>query len=291
MKRLILVFGIFVSSSAPFLPKIHYVIARLKAGAPFSMSQGARFTDGISIKSKEQERAGNLEHILAKAAEYCQRLEQVSLHFVCTEEIEERLYYSGRFYKENNYTYDYQLIRKGEGIQERRTLLEENGKSRHEENAELKTHRFFHKHVIFGPIGLLSESQQQNHDYVIKKEEKIKGDRCLVIEAVPKEGVQVDHLFGKAWIRENDCSIMKIEWNQESMGNIERLEEAAKKAGAKPIITFVSEYAYEKNGIRFPSKYFVKEEYVKRGRYKISQTTTVYKDYKFFIVETEVKIK
>ncbi len=237
------------------------------------------------------EESVELEHILAKAAEYCQRLDRVSLHFVCNEEIKERLYYYGRFYRQNKYVYDYQLIRKGEDIEERRILLEENGKSRHEENVELKTRRFRHKYVIFGPIGLLCESQQQNHGYVVKKEEKLKGNQCLVIEAVPKESVQVDHLFGRVWVRKNDCSIMKIEWNQESMGNIERLKEDAEKSGAKPIITFVSEYAYEKNGIRFPSKYFVKEEYVRRGRYKISETTIVYKDYKFFTVETEVKIR
>jgi hypothetical protein len=244
-----------------------------------------------------------LERILEKAAEYCRRLERVSLHFVCNEEIKERIYYSQRFpsifmgktrfFWENKFVYDYQLIRKGENIQERRILLEENGKSRYEENAELKTKRFWHKYVIFGPIGLLCESQQHNHDYAVKKEEKLKGDRCLVIEAFPKEDVQVDHLFGKIWIRKDDCSIMKIEWNQESMGNLERIEEEAQRLGAKPSLTFISEYAYEKNGIRFPSLYFVKEEYrhLKKGSLKVSETTAVYKDYKFFIVETEVEIK
>ncbi len=250
---------------------------------------------------KGNDESVDLERILKKAAEYCQRLERVSLHFVCNEEINERIYYSQRFpsifagktpfFRENSYVYDYQLIRKDGDIKEQRILVEENGESRHEENAELKTQRFWHKYVIFGPIGLLGESQQQNHNYVVKKEEKLKGDQCLMIEVVLKESFQADHLFGRVWVRKNDCSIMKIEWNQELMGNIERIEEAAKKIGAKPRITFVSEYAYEKNGIRFPSRYFVKEEYVRRGRYKISETTIVYKNYKFFIVETEVRIK
>ncbi len=261
----------------PFLILVHSLPSRQNFFSPSS--------------EKGNDEPLELEQILKKAAEYCERLERVSLHFVCNEAIKERLYYFRRFYRENNYVYDYQLIRKGENIEERRILLEENGKSRHEENAKLKTKRFWHKYVIFGPIGLLCASQQQNHDYTVENEEKIKGDRCLVIKAVPKEEVQADHLFGKIWVRKEDCSIMKIEWNQESMGNIERLEEAAKKAGAKPRITFVSEYAYEKNGIRFPSKYFVKEEYIRWGRYKISETTTFYKDYKFFVVETEVKIK
>lgn len=130
------------------------------------------------------------------------------------------------------------------------------------------------------------------HNYAIKKEVKFKGERCHVIEVVPKSQVQPNHLFGKAWVRQNDCSILKIEWYQESMGNIERIEEQASKLEAKPRITFVSEYAFEKNGIRFPSRYFIKEEYVKRARrLKISETAIVYKDYKFFIVETKIKIK
>ncbi len=242
------------------------------------------------IQSAEQEPSINLSQILEKAAKYCKRLDQVALHFVCNEEIEERIYY-GRFFKKSTFVYDYQLIRKKNNIQEQRILLEETGERKFEENAELKTRRFTHKYVIFGPIGLLAESQQQRHDYEIKREEKYKGDKCCVIEVVPKADTKTDGLFGKAWVRKDDCGVMKIEWSQESMGNIEKIEEDASRLGAKPKITFTSEYAFEKNGIRFPSRYTVKEEYVRQTRVKISETTVVYKDYKFFIVETEVKIK
>jgi hypothetical protein len=245
----------------------------------------------IYCEDNEKDDSIELSQILEKAASYCERLEHASLHFVCNEEIKERLYHYGRFFRQNTYVYDYQLIRKDNIIKERRILLEENGKEKKEENAELKTQRFTHKYVIFGPIGLLCESQQQNHDYVVEKEDKLKGDQCLVIEAIPKSQEESDHLYGRVWIRKNDCSIMKIEWNQESMGNIERIKEDAKKLGVKPRITFISEYAYEKNGIRFPSKYFVREEYIKRRRYKKSETTVFYKNYKFFTVETDVKIK
>jgi hypothetical protein len=49
----------------------------------------------------------------------------------------------------------------------------------------------------------------------------------------------------------------------------------------------------EKNGIRFPSRYFVKESYINpsRGKLTLSETTVTYSDYKFFTVETEVMIK
>lgn len=243
-------------------------------------------------ESEKKDDAASLPEILKQTAEYCKRLDHISLHFVCNEEINERLYkYRGRFFKENIYIYDYQLIRKDRNVQEQRTLLEENGKERNEPNAKLKTRRFWHKGVIFGPLGLLGKDQQPHHVYRIQKEGKYKGDRCYVIEVIPKPEKKTDYLYGKAWVRKNDYSIMKIEWNQESMGNIQKIRQDAQKLGAKPRITFTSEYDFENNGIRFPSRYAVKEEYIRGYRAKVSETKVVYKDYKFFVVETEVKIK
>jgi hypothetical protein len=52
-----------------------------------------------------------------------------------------------------------------------------------------------------------------------------------------------------------------------------------------------SEYAFEKNGIRFPSRYIVKGSYLgKLGRrFQRSETDVTYDRYKFFTVETEVR--
>ncbi|MDH4272090.1 MAG: hypothetical protein OEW18_08950, partial [Candidatus Aminicenantes bacterium] len=49
------------------------------------------------------------------------------------------IYTGARFYKENKYLYDYQLIRKDGDIQEKRILLEQNGKKRYHPDAKLKT--------------------------------------------------------------------------------------------------------------------------------------------------------
>ena len=244
----------------------------------------------VLSESDDKSGAADLPRILEKTAEYCERLDEIALHFICNEEIKERFYW-GRYSGQNTCVYDYQLIRKNKAIEEQRVLIEENGHEKREEFAELKTQRFQHEYVIFGPIGLLSKSRQRLHDYALKRMEKHKGDKCYVIEVVPKPQIKTGGLFGRAWVRQDDFSIMKIEWNQQSMENIEKIEEYARRLGARPKITFASEYAFEKNGIRFPSKYTVKEEYLRRTRVKISETTVVYKDYKFFIVETEVKIK
>ena len=244
-----------------------------------------------------------LEAVLKNCADYCKKLEHSSLYFVCTEEIIERIYYFLRptsiglrptgLFKKNTFIYDYQLIRKDNKIIEKRNLIRENGKKKDEKDASLKTEMFEHKYVVFGPIGLLSEAWQRHHEYRILKEEKIRDEKAIIVEAVPHSGQELEHLFGKAWIRKDDFSILKIEWYQRSMGNFEKIEEFAKELNAEPQITFISEYAFEKNGIRFPSKYFVKEEYIHPYRRNIrrSETTVTYRDYKFFTVETSVHIK
>jgi len=248
-----------------------------------------------SIQRAEKEAPSLLSQILEKSAEYCERLDQVSLYFISHEKIKEYIYFleNAPTYIDNTYVYDYQLVRKGTSVREQRILIEDNGLKKHEKNAELKTNRFKHKFVIFGPIGLLGKDQQLHHDYKIQKQKKHKGDKCYVIEIVPKSNARSDSLFGKAWVRQSDFSIVKIEWEQTSISNFERVEEEAKKMGARPQITFISEYAFEKNGIRFPSRYVVKEEYVHPhwGKEKKSEITVVYKNYKFFIVDTKVKIK
>jgi hypothetical protein len=257
-----------------------------------------------------------LETILKKCAEYCEKLANVVLFFVCQEEIKEEIYnltqadsvvvlgpdqekvnqldrvlFRGQKAEKNVYVYDYQLIRKENKINENRILIEENGQKKHEKNAQLKTKLFRHKNIIFGPIGLLSRYWQPYHDYKIIKEEKIKGEKAIVIEAVAKPSFKLDHLSGKVWIRKNDFSILKIEWNQESIKNYEQIEEFANKFKLKPRIKLVSEYGFEKNGIRFPNRYFIEEAYSGRISNNIirSKKNVIYKDYKFFTVETKVK--
>jgi hypothetical protein len=258
-----------------------------------------------SNQSIEKIEKTKLDEILEKTAEYCEKLENSSLDFTCVEEIKEKIYYQQGFtrfhvrptgfFHQNTYVYDYQLIRKENKIAERRVLVEENGKKKNEKDAELKTVFFDHKYVILGPVGLLSKNSQQDHDYKIFGEEMVKKEKAIVIEATPKPDLieRPGHLFGKIWVKEDDFSILKIEWNQVSMGNFEKILEKAKSFNAEPQITFVSEYAFEKNGIRFPSKYYVLEEYIRPSRAKLtaSETTVIYKNYKFFTVETEVKYK
>lgn len=257
---------------------------------------------GLDDTSKKYDQI-MLGDILEKCAAYCRKLEKASLYFVCKEEIRERIFYEQKAYaryrvistfiNENIYIYDYQLIRKGSQTEEQRILIQENGMEKYEKEAKLKTKSFTHKHVIFGPLGVLSRKWQEYYNYQIVKEEALHKEKTIVIEAIPKEDRTVAYLYGKIWIKKSDYSILKIEWNQASISNYEKIEELAKSLKAKPAIKFVSEYGIEKNGIRFPTNYFVEEVYIynppRLGRFKKSEVMVSYKDYKFFTVETEVK--
>jgi len=262
--------------------------------------------------TQEQEDQIKLNRILNRAEDYCNKLGKAAFDFVCKEKITEKIdvtpewtpddrvlkivkdlpgaWGPSKKIKKNTFVYDYQLIKKGRDIEEKRILLRENGKKRHKKNARLKTKMFHFAKPLFGPTGLLSSYWQNRLSYRMLGREKWKGEETFLIEVFPKPSLEQKHLFGRIWIKEDDFSIVKIEWIPESMKNYEEIEKTAKKYKAKPRITCVTEFNIEKQGIRFPSKVFIQEAYLsKKGRYVKSETTIEYTDYQFFTVKTEIK--
>ncbi|GEM_PF-659500 len=272
---------------SPSVAKAVFVYERVKKGM-----------DVAPEKSKEQKESLKLSHILRELADYCERLENTSLDFVCLESIEEKIYYPSRdgtyrFFHKNTYLYDYQLVRKNNTVQEKRILLEENGEKKHVEGALLKTKIIDYRYVLFGPIGLLSRGWQSFHDYRLIGKTIHNGKKAYILEVIPKPTQKFDHLYGKVWMGVEKFNILNIEWVQESLGNYKLIKQKAEDLRARPNIICNSEYEYEKNGIMFPSRYSVKEIYLgRRGeRYILSEMQVRYRDYKFFTVETQVIYK
>lgn len=248
-----------------------------------------------------------LRSTLSKVRQYCTRLKNGAYHFVCLEEISEKIDHTRDFpeihdeliIEENKYLYDYQLIKKGSLTKESRILLEWNGEERYEEDAKLETRVFRHKNVLFRTVDIFSGFGDAFNNYRIIKEETLNGEEAIVIEAVPRSsdkriypsGDQPTYLHGKIWVKKNDFSILRIEWNPKVIRDFKYTEELAKKYNAEHSITIISEYKFEKKGIRFPSRLFVEEAYIDQygNKFIRSETNIIYKDYKFFMVETEVK--
>ena len=248
--------------------------------------------------------------ILKRSREYCRRLAHVALDFVCMEEVSEkyidvvqvvqmiRFGMGSRIVEKDvvhkhKYLYDYQFIRKDDRKIEKRILLEEDGLKKKEEITQLKTEMFQYKNVLFGPVNLLAEERQQFFDYKMVGDELFDGERALVIEAIPLEGFREQILQGKIWVSDSDFSILKIEWNQDIMAHSAVIKDMARRYKGEPRITHTTEFGFEKNGIRFPNRYFIEEAYIKKNGKKIvhSETHVAYRDYKFFTVETDVKLK
>lgn len=299
----------FLRMGSPFLHRIcglSTVILLCVSGVPARPPGNPAGTPAAQGRGGKPAAAGaGLSSFLDRAADYCDGLSRAVLNFVCRETIDERFYveeeafnerfdifFIGEHEKKFTYVNDYQLVRDRAGhIQETRTLIEEQGKKTNIPKAPLKTHIFKHAYVVMGPVGLLGREHQPNFDYRIAREEKVGGEPAVVIESVPKPGVRLDYLFGKVWLRKRDAGIVKIQWSPASMENYEAVEREAQKLGWRPDIVMTSEYAFEKNGIRFPSRYTVKENYMGRhgGHFERSKTVVLYDQYKFFTVETDVK--
>jgi hypothetical protein len=256
-----------------------------------------------------------LAAILKKTREYCSRLYNAAFYFVCREEVTEKIHTHKDVIQDltaldlrapdssthrlriiektdvNTFLYEYQLIRK-EGLdEETRILLKKNRKKKYQKNARLELSQFRYEKLIFGPTGLLSEYWQQYHDYEIVKEEMLNGDRAVVIGAVPKASLGEDYPFGKIWVRECDYAILKIEWDERSLENLQIIKERAERYREKPQITLISEFGFEKKGIRFPSRFSFEEAYLnpKGEKFIRLAISVVYKDYKFFTVDVDVE--
>jgi len=62
-------------------------------------------------------------------------------------------------------------------------------------------------------------------------------------------------------------------------------------SGRTPRLVMRSDFSAEKNGIRFPSSLYVEEAYLKESgkAFVRSKTEVVYKDFKFFSVDYDVR--
>ncbi len=232
-----------------------------------------------------------LAAILKKSAEYCRRLERAALDFICFEEVTEE---TVRFTRKTTvYLYDYQFVRKDKKAQEKRELISVDGQKSKNRKSSLQTVMFLYENALFGPVGLLSESWQKLHDYRLIGEDKIGKEKAVVIWATPKRELGEPHPYGRIWIKEDDGSVLKISWDQKSLRNYKEIEEFARSQDAEPSITAFSEYGYEKNGLRFPSRSYSEQGYILSNGPKVANAriSVVYKKYKFFTVETEVGFK
>jgi hypothetical protein len=292
----------------------------LLAGLPViaaAYSASASPADRPQVPTERQERAPvDLESLLKKASDYCRRLEGAALDFVCREEIKEMINpaldnppppyssdvnrvfggYPGLIANpkkiKNAYVYDYQCVRSAGKISETRILLEDNGEKKNEPNAKLKTEVFVYGTATLGPIGLFAERFQKYYRFSIAGYDVVDQRLVIVINAEPKPGAPpTTNLYGKAWMNPATAEILKIEWSEARVGHYEIFEKRGQRFIRKPRVTLRSEFLVKKNDVCFLSRLFIEEAYLdKQGRAFVrSETDVIYKDFKFFTVEVDVR--
>lgn len=250
----------------------------------------ALFFFDLSLMPQEQpalDGQARLAAVLRKAAAYCEWLDKAALDFVCMEEVTETSHNLSA--NTDVFLYDYQFIRKAGQAQERRNLVSVNGNKANAKDTPLRTAYFQYKNVLFGPIGLLSPYWQSILAYKLVGEDAILGRKAVIIEATPGPVLTEPHPYGRIWIKEDDGSVLKIVWDQRSLGNFKSVDEWARQHDAAPLITSFSEYGIEKNRLRFPSRSYTEQAYLRkdRGKSANAEILVIYKGYKFFTVETE----
>jgi hypothetical protein len=256
-----------------------------------------------SLPSRDGQTASpsvSLESILAKAADYCRRLEASVLDFVCREEVsatvdlshETGSYDPRATAAAYSFVYDYQCVRTNRVLKETRTLLKMNGRDCLEPDSPLKTPNIAYRNALLSPNNLFAEKSQLDYDFRITGREKFDKREVVAIEASPRaDAGQPRCLSGKAWIDPETGNILMIEWTQlpgERADIFVGREEMIKGALR---LTLRTEFREEKNRMRFPSRLSIEEAYInKRGRTFVHSTTNViYKNFKFFTVEVDVR--
>ncbi len=263
--------------------------------------------------------------VLKHAREYCSRLERAALDFVCLEEVSEMVDLSReseksavtqmptnrvvtgagaggapelRFdrnpaVKRNSlYLFDYQCVRQAGQVKENRVLIEKNGKKA-KPKAEIPRMNVFQcSEILLMPVKLLDERAGEFYSYRLLREDTLNGVKVWVLDVVPRLSAG-GYLGGRLWIGQDDSSVLKIEWDPTTFGHYESILKNAATYKEEPRVTSYTEFGYEKNGLKFPSLDFTEEAYIsaKGKKFIRSQTKVVYRDFKFFTVETEATFK
>jgi len=277
---------------------------------------------GLRLSSQE-----DLRKVLEQSGEYCQKLAGAALDFICEETITEIQYNINTeaiseqkkfWYKmvrrtktgtyvaitwgnqplwnpwgteKNQYVCDYQLIKKGDLIKEQRIVLEENGRKIKDQKKLLEEKRFSMITPLFAAVRLLAPDRQPLFNYRILEEEKVRGKKAYVIEAVPRFKDVGEVEYAKIWINKKRFQILKSEIEGVPIEGYEKILEETTKLNLKPEFKITHHYQVEKKDVLFPGHSKVRIAYPpirplagKRLRLKIDMT---YDKFKFFTVETE----
>ena len=227
-----------------------------------------------------------LSRTLDLAAAYCRKLENAAFRYFCLEDVSEESWPGRSYAQKNTWRYDFQIVGKKSRVNEKRKLLEENGKKASRKSYIQES--IFQSHLkFFAPIDLLGAKNQGWYHYAVLKEEDIAGQPCLLVRIEAREKNPANPLLeGTAAISTRDGSVLRIEIAQNSIWGLpERLQTAQNQGFDDVIVHDIHWFEKEVNGLRFPSHSEMREIYVKYQMQSLHYTVSYsYSNYSFFDV-------
>jgi len=190
---------------------------------------------------------------------------------------------------DNTYIYDYQFVRRVGKVEEKRALLERNGRKAGPRTPEPRLMAFHFADILLAPVQVLDARFEEFYAYRLLGREKLGDDDAWVLEVEPRLTGVSRYLGGKIWLKAEDSSVLRIEWDPGTFGNYETIQARAQAYRAAPEVRSWTEFGVVKNGLRFPSLDVTEEAYRDSdGKLFVrSRTSVLYRDHKFFTVETQ----
>jgi len=194
---------------------------------------------------------------------------------------------------DNAYLYDYQFVRKVGKVGEKRVLLERNGKKAGPKTPEPQLLAFHFADILLAPVQVLDQRFEEYYAYRLLGRDKVGETDAWILEVKPRLAGISHYLGGRIWLKADDASVLRIEWDPTTFGNYENILARAEAYKAVPEVRSYTEFGVEKNGLRFPSLDVTEEAYRDAdGKLFVrSRTSVVYRDHKFFTVETQSDFK
>jgi len=194
---------------------------------------------------------------------------------------------------DNAYLYDYQFVRKVGKVGEKRVLLERNGKKAGPKTPEPQLLAFHFADILLAPVQVLDERFEEYYAYRLLGRDKVGETDAWILEVKPRLAGISRYLGGRIWLKADDASVLRIEWDPTTFGSYENILARADASKAVPEVRSYTEFGVAKNGLRFPSLDVTEEAYRDAdGKLFVrSRTSVIYRDHKFFTVETRSDFK
>jgi TonB family protein len=239
-------------------------------------------------------------NILEACAEYCRKLADAALFYICEETIKEithSLVNSDRLAEivlrardtaivlseredgnktvwagapqimsstnidRLSYECDYQMIRRLGEIVERRIVVKKNGRRVTDRVELLEEGRYNALTPIVSALSIFDSGRQALFHYRVLKEDKLFGRPAIVIEASPILGDADGVRSAKVWLEKGSYGILRCEIEGVPIDGYEDILSEAVTLNIRPFFLRTYEYQVEHEGVFLPSRTNVRIEY------------------------------